>query len=228
MVKNPKKEKLAALKVEQLKPKAKRLGVKLTNPSGNAKTKAQLINAIVKAEEKKPVAKKPAAKKPAAKKRVVKKGLAPVTGASKRRDAKRQAKAPGRRVSSTGRVYYERRSNRADAKQGAPKGQMLGTERNSREQKIRLNKWTPSTLLYEIDMDVANYEIQRTSIDQHFIDRINDWYAEEVSPFVYSFEGMLYSTCISCIAKAKIKYIRNERSAYMDYTSYAIDQLKKY
>ncbi len=126
MVKNPKKEKLAALKVEQLKPKAKRLGVKLTNPSGNAKTKAQLINAIVKAEEKKPVAKKPAAKKPAAKKRVVKKGLAPVTGASKQRDAKRQAKAPGRRVSSTGRVYYERRSNRADAKQGASKGQMLG------------------------------------------------------------------------------------------------------
>lgn len=126
MVKNPKKEKLAALKVEQLKPKAKRLGVKLTNPSGNAKTKAQLINAIVKAEEKKPVAKKAAAKKPAAKKRVVKKGLAPVTGASKSRDAKRQAKAPGRRVSSTGRVYYERRSNRADAKQGASKGQMLG------------------------------------------------------------------------------------------------------
>jgi len=120
MVKNPKKEKLAALKVEQLKPKAKRLGVKLTNPSGNAKTKAQLINAIVKAEEKKPAAKKPAAKKPAAKKRVVKKGLAPVTGASKRRDAKRQAKAPGRRVSKTGRVYYERRANRADA------GQMLG------------------------------------------------------------------------------------------------------
>jgi len=126
MVKNPKKEKLAALKVEQLKPKAKRLGVKLTNPSGNAKTKAQLINAIVKAEEKKPVAKKAAAKKPAAKKRVVKKGLAPVTGASKSRDAKRQAKAPGRRVSKTGRVYYERRSNRADAKQGASKGQMLG------------------------------------------------------------------------------------------------------
>jgi hypothetical protein len=120
MATNPKKEKLAALKVEQLKPKAKRLGVKLTNPSGNAKTKAQLITAIIKAEDKKPVAKKPAAKKPAAKRSAVKKGLAPVVGASKRRDAKRQALPPGRRVSKGGKVYYERRSNRAD------KGQMLG------------------------------------------------------------------------------------------------------
>lgn len=115
MATNPKKEKLAALKVEQLKPKAKRLGVKLTNPSGNAKTKAQLITAIIKAEDKKPAAKKPAAKRSA-----VKKGLAPVVGASKRRDAKRQALPPGRRVSKGGKVYYERRSNRADA------GQMLG------------------------------------------------------------------------------------------------------
>jgi len=219
---HPKKEKLAALKVEQLKPKAKRLGVKLTNPSGNAKTKAQLINAIVKAEEKKPVAKKTAAKR-----RVVKKGLAPVSGASKRRDAERQALPPGRRTSKTGRVYYERRANRADAKQSASKGQMLGAVRNSREQKINYNKWTPSTLVYEIDFDVANYEIQRTSIDQYFIDKMNKGYVEIVSPFVYEFEGMLYSTCLSCIAKAKIKYIRNERSAYMDYTSYAIDQLKK-
>jgi hypothetical protein len=92
----------------------------LTNPSGNAKTKAQLITAIIKAEDKKPVAKKPAAKKPAAKRSAVKKGLAPVVGASKRRDAKRQALPPGRRVSKGGKVYYERRSNRAD------KGQMLG------------------------------------------------------------------------------------------------------
>jgi hypothetical protein len=120
MATNPKKEKLAALTVEQLKPKAKRLGVKLTNPSGNAKTKAQLITAIIKAEDKKPTAKKPAAKKPAAKRRAVKKGLAPVVGASKRRDAKRQALPPGRRVSKGGKVYYERRSNRADA------GQLLG------------------------------------------------------------------------------------------------------
>jgi hypothetical protein len=127
MATNPKKEKLAALKVEQLKPKAKRLGVKLTNPSGNAKTKAQLITAIIKAEDKKPAAKKPAAKRSA-----VKKGLAPVVGASKRRDAERQALPPGRRVSKGGKVYYERRSNRADAKQNATKGQMLGIEYDAR------------------------------------------------------------------------------------------------
>lgn len=130
MATNPKKEKLAALTVEQLKPKAKRLGVKLTNPSGNAKTKSQLITGIIKAEDKKPAAKKPAAKKPAAKRSAVKKGLAPVVGASKRRDAKRQALPPGRRVSKGGKVYYERRGNRADAKQGAAKGQMLGEKYN--------------------------------------------------------------------------------------------------
>jgi len=143
MATNPKKEKLAALKVEQLKPKAKRLGVKLTNPSGNAKTKAQLINAIVKAEEK-----KPAAKKPAAKRRVVKKGLAPVVGASKRRDNKRQALPPGRRVSKGGKVYYERRANRADAGQGAAKGQMLGEKYQA-----WTNYWTWKFNLELVDQD---------------------------------------------------------------------------
>jgi len=121
MATNTKKEKYALLRVEQLKPKAKRLGVKLTNPSGNAKTKAQLINAIVKAEEK-----KPAAKKPAAKRRAVKKTLTKVVKASVRRDRERQALPPGRRVSKGGKVYNERRANRADIKQGAAKGQMLG------------------------------------------------------------------------------------------------------
>jgi hypothetical protein len=121
MATNTKKEKLVLLKVEQLKPKAKRLGVKLTNPSGNAKTKAQLINAIVKAEEK-----KPAAKKPAAKRRAVKKTLTKVVEGSVRRDRERQALPPGRRVSKGGKVYNERRANRADIKQGAAKGQMLG------------------------------------------------------------------------------------------------------
>lgn len=142
MATNPKKEKLAALKVEQLKPKAKRLGVKLTNPSGNAKTKAQLITAIIKAEDKKPAAKKPAAKKPAAKRSAVKKGLAPVVGASKRRDAKRQALPPGRRVSKGGKVYYERRANRADA------GQMLGEKYNG-----WTNYWTWKFNLELVDQD---------------------------------------------------------------------------
>lgn len=120
------KESLQKLKVEQLKPKAKRLGVKLTNPSGNAKTKAQLITAIIKAEAKKPVAKKTAAKKPSARKPKTSLVAPKGTKRSVRRDSKRQALPPGRRVSKTGRVYYERRANRADAKQSAAEGQMLG------------------------------------------------------------------------------------------------------
>jgi hypothetical protein len=41
------KEKLAAKSVDQLKAAAKRLGGKLVNPDGKAKTKQQLINTIV-------------------------------------------------------------------------------------------------------------------------------------------------------------------------------------
>jgi hypothetical protein len=182
MATNPKKEKLAALKVEQLKPKAKRLGVKLTNPSGNAKTKAQLITAIIKAEDKKPVAKKPAAKKPAAKRSAVKKGLAPVVGASKRRDAKRQALPPGRRVSKGGKVYYERRSNRAD------KGQMLGEKYNGWTNywtwKFNLELVDPArwqefiedgaySSLYELSQDIKN------DAEEFLADGITPEYAQE-------------------------------------------------
>ena len=168
MATNPKKEKLAALTVEQLKPRAKRLGVKLTNPSGNAKTKVQLINGIIKAEDK-----KPAAKKPAAKRRAVKKGLAPVVGASKRRDAKRQALPPGRRVSKTGKVYYERRANRADAKQGAAKGQMLGgiTERAYIEDigNYIINEY----LKYDKNQDFGDVFME--VIDDYFIYYTDQW-----------------------------------------------------
>jgi hypothetical protein len=167
MATNPKKEKLAALKVEQLKPKAKRLGVKLTNPSGNAKTKAQLITAIIKAEDKKPVAKKPAAKKPAAKRSAVKKGLAPVVGASKRRDAKRQALPPGRRVSKTGRVYYERRSNRAD------KGQMLGEKYQG-----WANYWTWRWSLEMIDEDYI-YDLKNEVADSYEMSKVLKEQAED-------------------------------------------------
>jgi len=177
MATNPKKEKLAALKVEQLKPKAKRLGVKLTNPSGNAKTKAQLITAIIKAEDKKPAAKKPAAKRSA-----VKKGLAPVVGASKRRDAKRQALPPGRRVSKGGKVYYERRSNRADA------GQMLGEKYNGWTNywtwKFNLELVDPArwqefiedgaySSLYELSQDIKN------DAEEFLADGITPEYAQE-------------------------------------------------
>lgn len=162
MATNPKKEKLAALKVEQLKPKAKRLGVKLTNPSGNAKTKAQLITAIIKAEDKKPAAKKPAAKRSA-----VKKGLAPVVGASKRRDAKRQALPPGRRVSKGGKIYYERRSNRADA------GQMLGEKYQG-----WANYWTWRWALEMIDEDYI-YDLKNEVSDSYELSKVLKEQAED-------------------------------------------------
>jgi len=168
MATNPKKEKLAALTVEQLKPKAKRLGVKLTNPSGNAKTKAQLITAIIKAEDKKPTAKKPAAKKPAAKRRAVKKGLAPVVGASKRRDAKRQALPPGRRVSKGGKVYYERRGNRADA------GQMLGEKYNG-----WTNYWTWRWVLeFQDYIDIT--DIKNEVSDSYELSKALKEYAQDI------------------------------------------------
>ena len=198
------KEKLQAKTVDQLKRYAKKVGAKIVTPDGKAKSKEQLVNSIVM------------------KQRLGGLGERQTGATNKRVDVKRKAKAPGKRTSASGKTYYERRKNRTDKS-----GSMLGTN-NNRLQKLRKEKWTTSTLLYEMDFDVASYDVQRTSIDQRFIDKINNSYAEEVSPFVYSFEGVLYSTCLPCIAKAKIKYIRNERSAFMDYTSYAIDQLKKY
>jgi hypothetical protein len=189
MATNPKKEKLAALTVEQLKPKAKRLGVKLTNPSGNAKTKAQLITAIIKAEDKKPTAKKPAAKKPAAKRRAVKKGLAPVVGASKRRDAKRQALPPGRRVSKGGKVYYERRANRADA------GQMLGEKYNGwtnywtwkfNLELVDAERWQEFiedgaySSLYELSQDIKN-DAEEFLADGITPEYAQDWFLSALS-----------------------------------------------
>lgn len=153
------KESLQKLKVEQLKPKAKRLGVKLTNPSGNAKTKAQLINAIVKAEAKKPVAKKTAAKKPAARK--PKTSLIAPKGVKRsvRRDSKRQALPPGKRVSKTGRVYYERRANRADAGK-----QMLGEQYNG-----WANYWT-----WKYNLELVDYERWREFIEDGAYESVYD------------------------------------------------------
>lgn len=146
----PTKESLQKLKVEQLKPKAKRLGVKLTNPSGNAKTKAQLITAIIKAEAKKPVAKKTVAKKPAARKPKTSLIAPKGTNRSVRRDSKRQALPPGKRVSKTGRVYYERRANRADAGK-----QMLGEKYLGWE-----NYWTWKWALEMVDDNLWREKIE--------------------------------------------------------------------
>jgi hypothetical protein len=91
------KEKLQAKTVDQLKRQAKKLGGKIVTPEGKAKTKLQLINTIVM------------------KLRLSGQSDRQAAGAM---DAKQ--KAPGKRTSSTGRVYYERRANRSD------RGFMLG------------------------------------------------------------------------------------------------------
>jgi len=77
------KEKLAAKSVNALKAAAKRLGGKLVNPDGKAKTKQQLINTIVMKQRlagksmgaKATTTKKVTAKKTVAKKPIVKKAV---------------------------------------------------------------------------------------------------------------------------------------------------------
>lgn len=97
------KEKLQAKTVDQLKRYANKVGAKIVTPEGKAKTKEQLINSIVMKQR---LSGKTLGAKPAAKKQ---------TGTSnKARDIKRSAKAPGKRTSATGKVYYERRKNRSD------------------------------------------------------------------------------------------------------------------
>lgn len=71
----------------------------------------------VVAVKKKPAAKKPATRKASAKKQTGKTNIAI--------DKKIQAKAPGKRVSKSGNVYYEARANRSD------KGRLLGVKKLS-------------------------------------------------------------------------------------------------
>jgi len=95
----------------QLKPKAKRLGIKLTTTQGNPKKKAQLLKEV-KTAESKAKAKRTRAKN---KKAVDMNAVYPQVGRSvKRYDVMRSAKPPGWRRSKTGRVYFENRKNRSD------------------------------------------------------------------------------------------------------------------
>ena len=87
---NVTKEGLSRLSVDKLKATAKKLGVKLIDPKTNkAKTKVQLVNGVLMKIR--------------------------LTGKSNTvLDSKRPAKPPGKRVSASGRVYTEKRTNRAD------------------------------------------------------------------------------------------------------------------
>ena len=121
------KAKLMKLAVTTLRNKAKKLGVS----DVSKRTKENLVQSIILGEARKKRG-TAAGKKATAKKRTMS-GIAPSsavrsaksiyqTGRSNRaKDEARSAKAPGKRQSSSGRTYYERRKNRSDAP-----GQMLG------------------------------------------------------------------------------------------------------
>lgn len=102
------KEKLQAKTVDQLKRYAKKVGANVVDPkTGKAKTKDQLINSIVM------------------KQRLSGKGDSQTGRSNTAKDMTRRAKSPGKRTSSTGKVYYERRANRSDKP-----GSLLGSNMN--------------------------------------------------------------------------------------------------
>jgi len=105
------KAKLMKLQVTTLRNKAKKLGIS----DVSKRTKENLVQSIILGEARK---KRGTA---AGKKATAKKSMAGVrqstrqTGSSEtKRDLKKRALAPGRRVSKTGSIYYERRKNRSD------------------------------------------------------------------------------------------------------------------
>ena len=112
------KAKLMKLAVTTLRNKAKKLGVS----DVSKRTKENLVQSIILGEARKK--RGTAAGKKATAKRAVSKVRQSTrqTGTSKlTRDLKKEALAPGRRISKAGNVYYERRRNRSDKP-----GQLLG------------------------------------------------------------------------------------------------------
>lgn len=115
------KEKLKGLTVDQLRTKLKGK-VKLSTREGKPLTKAQLVNKAADLQVTTPTQKKKVAKRTPTRNYTYKGDSA----AARKRDGVVQALPPGKRVSKTGKTYFEYRRNRADIKQGAKRGQMLG------------------------------------------------------------------------------------------------------
>jgi hypothetical protein len=119
------KEKLKGLTVDQLRTKLKGK-VKLSTREGKPLTKAQLVNKAADLQVTTPTQKKKVAKRTPTRNYTYKGDSA----AARKRDGAVQALPPGKRVSKTGKTYFEYRRNRADIKQGAKRGQMLGESYN--------------------------------------------------------------------------------------------------
>jgi hypothetical protein len=155
--------------------------------------------AMVKNKAKAAKAKKaPAKKKASAKKATVKKAYQ--TGSSnKLYDSMRKAQGPGKRVSATGGVYYERRKNRSDMP-----GSILGIDEN-----IRLTR---------INNDVNG----NPRYVAHFMDFLND---EENTflPF-----NKMYEYALKKAKKIGGKKFHNKQyGGGIVFQSYNTDQLRK-
>jgi hypothetical protein len=144
------KEKLKDLTVDQLRTKLKGK-VKLSTREGKPLTKAQLVNKAADLQVTTPTQKKKVAKRTPTRNYTYKGDSA----AARKRDGAVQALPPGKRVSKTGKVYYEYRRNRADIKQGAKRGQMLGESYNGWS-----NYWT-----WKYMLEIVNEERWRDSIE---------------------------------------------------------------
>ena len=117
------KESLSGLSVAELKRLATRVGANTIDPkTGKAKTKVQLVNGILM------------------KKRLSGKSNK-LTGASNRNlDKQKKAKKPGKRVSASGKVYYEKRANRADVRTMLGGKKPTATDIKAKEFKMHLTQ----------------------------------------------------------------------------------------
>lgn len=146
------KAKLMKLAVTTLRNKAKKLGIS----DVSKRTKENLVQSIIlgEARQKKGTA---AGKKATAKRKA---STTRQTGSSSSaRDRARKALAPGRRVSKTGSVYYERRKNRSDKP-----GQLAGEKYQG-----WTNYWT-----WKYNLEILNEEYWRELIEEGQFSSIYD------------------------------------------------------
>lgn len=103
------KAKLMKQTIPALRKKAKALGVS----DYTKRTKENLVQSIMLAEARKKRGTTAAKKKPVKRKTMAAEYQTGKSNATY--DIRRSAKKPGKRISATGRTYYERRANRSDA-----------------------------------------------------------------------------------------------------------------
>jgi hypothetical protein len=151
------KAKLMKLSVETLRKKAKALNLS----DYTKRPKESLVMGIMMAEARKSKGRKPAVKRAAGQTALRLTRSGEQTGRSDAaRDMLRRAKAPGKRLSRAGKVYYERRRNRSDVPPT-----MLGEKYNG-----WTNYWTwrwnlemidAYQIWDEIDGDMSVYDLSK-------------------------------------------------------------------